>query len=77
MAQQAAQAETARRMARLAFIRQKRAEAVLRAIVGQLRIRHVEPDYPIEIACESPGFLLLNQSTTLGSMCPEDSALPG
>ena len=51
MAQQAAHAlkqrETARRMARLAFVRQKRDEAVLRAIVGQLRIQHVEPDYPV------------------------------
>lgn len=49
LAQQAAQA--ARRMARLAFVRQKRDEAVLRAIVGQLRIQHIEPDYPIDLIC--------------------------
>ena len=56
MAQQAAQAKTpevARRMARLAFVRQKRDEAVLRAIVGQIRIQHVEPDYPIDVVYTS------------------------
>ena len=51
LSQQAAQA--ARHLARLAFVRQKRDEAVLRAIVGQIRIQHVEPDYPIEIVYTS------------------------
>ena len=39
--------EAARRMTEDAIIRERRSEAVLRVILGQLRLQHVEVDYPI------------------------------
>lgn len=45
--------EVARRMAEDALIRERRSEAVVRVLVGQLRLQHVEADYPISLDSHS------------------------
>lgn len=41
--------EVARRMTEDALIRERRSEAAVRVLVGQLRLQHVEADYPCDV----------------------------
>ena len=41
--------EVARRLAEDALSRERRSEAAVRVLVGQLRLQHQEPDYPLEL----------------------------
>ena len=41
--------ETARRMTEDAIAHQRRSEAAVRVLVGQLRLQHVEADYPVSL----------------------------
>lgn len=42
--------ETARRMTEDALIRERRSEAAVRVILGQMRIHHIDPDYPCDVS---------------------------
>ena len=41
--------EVARRLAEDAISREQRSEAAVRVLIGQLRLQHVEADYPVSL----------------------------
>ena len=41
--------QTARSLARMMIVRERKAQAEFRAILGQIRIQNVEVDYPVSV----------------------------